>query len=75
MAVMEVTPYLPDSLIIGTVIKQITVSHMLYKQSSKKGRGIQTLFWRNNLLFTENHKFTNFIIGGLLAGLHRSPLT
>ena len=70
IAVMEVTPNSPDSLTLGTVIKQITVPHILYKDSSMRGKAFKHFYLRNYSLLTENSKFTNFIIGGLLA----SPL-
>ena len=74
IAVMEVTPNSPDSLTLGTVIKQITIPHILYKDSSMRGKAFRHLYSRKYSLLTENSKFTNFIIGGLLAGPHQSPL-
>ena len=74
IAVMEVTPNSPDSSTLGTVIKQITVPHILYKDSSMKGKAFRHFYLRKYSFLTENFKFTNFTIGGLLAGPHRSPL-
>ena len=71
---MEVTPNSPDSSTLGTVIKQITVPHILYKDSSMRGKAFKHFYLRNYSLLTENSKFTNFTIGGLLAGPYRSPL-
>ena len=39
-----------------------------------KGKGFRYFYSRKYSLLTENSKFTNFTIGGLLAGPHRSPL-
>ena len=74
IAVMEVTPNSPDSSTLGTIIKQITVPHILYKDSSMKGKAFRHFYLRKYSFLTENSKFTNFTIGGLLAGPHRSPL-
>ena len=74
IAVMEVTPNSPDSSTLGMVIKQITVPHILYKDSSMKGKAFRHFYLRKYSFLTENSKFTNFTIGGLLAGPHRSPL-
>ena len=41
VAVMEVTPNSPDSSTLGTVIKQITIPHILYKDSSMKGKAFR----------------------------------
>ena len=38
IAVMEVTPNSLDSSTLGTVTKQITIPHILYKDSSMKGK-------------------------------------
>ena len=75
IAVMEVTPNSPDSSTLGTVIKQITVPHILYKDSSMKGKAFRHFYLRKYSFLTENSKFNNFTIGWLLAGLHRSSLT
>ena len=74
IAVMEVIPNSLDSSTLGTVIKQITVPHILYKDSSMRGKAFRHFYSRKYSLLTENSKFTNFIIRGLLAGPHRSPL-
>ena len=74
IAVMEVTPNSPDSSTLGMVIKQITVPHILYKDSSMKGKAFRHFYLRKYSFLTENSKFTNFIIGELLAGPHQSPL-
>ena len=71
---MEVTPNSPNSLTLGMVIKQITVPYILNKDSSMKGKSFRHFYLREYFFLTENSKFTNFIIGGLLAGPHRSPL-
>ena len=39
-----------------------------------RGKGFRYFYSRKYSLLTENSKFTNFTIGGLLAGPHRSPL-
>ena len=75
IAVMEVTPNSTDYSTVGTVTKQITIPHVLYKDSSMKGKAFRHFYLRKYSFFTENKKFTNFTIGGLLAGPHRSPLT
>ena len=74
IAIMEVTPNSPNSSTLGTVIKQITIPHILYKDSSMRGKAFRHFYLRNYSLLTENSKFTNFTIGGLLAGPYRSPL-
>ena len=74
IAVMEVTPNSPDSSTLGTIIIQITVPHILYKDSSMKGKAFRHFYLRKYSFLTKNSKFTNFIIGGHLAGPHRSPL-
>ena len=66
IAVMEVTPNSPNSSTLGTVTKQITVPHILYKDSSMKGKGIQTISFFERI--PESSRVTNFIIGGFLAG-------
>ena len=65
IAVMEVTPNSPDSSTLGMVIKQITVPHILYKDSSIKCKSFRHFYLRVYSFLTENTKFTNFIIGGL----------
>ena len=74
IAIMEVTPNSPNSSTLGTVIKQITIPHILYKDSSMRGKAFRHFYLRNYSLLTKNSKFTNFTIGGLLAGPYRSPL-
>ena len=72
---MEVTPNSPDSETLGTVIKQITVLHILYKNSPMKGKGFKKFYSKKLLLPYREEKVTNLIIRGLLAGPHQSPLT
>ena len=72
---MEVTPNSPDSETLGTVIKQIIVLHTLYKNSLMKGKRFRKFYSNKLLLPYREEKVTNLIIGGLLAGPHRSPLT
>ena len=74
IAVMEVTPNSPDSSTLGTVIKQITVPHILYKDSSMKGKSFRQFYLRKYSFLTESSKVTNFIIGRLLASPCQSPL-
>ena len=40
-----------------------------------KGKTFRHFYLRKYSFLTENSKFTNFTIGGLLAGPHWSPLT
>ena len=39
-----------------------------------RGKAFKHFYLSKYSLLTENSKFTNFTIGGLLAGPHRSPL-
>ena len=39
-----------------------------------RGKSLRHFYSRKYSLLIENSKFTNFTIGGLLAGPHRSPL-
>ena len=45
-------PNSPDSSTLGTVTKQITVPHILYKASSMKGKGIQTISFFERILLS-----------------------
>ena len=71
---MEVTPNSPNPSTLGTVIKHITVLHTLYKNSPMKDKAFSQFYLKKILLPYREKKVTNFIIRGLLAGPHRSPL-
>ena len=74
IAVMEVTPNSSNPSTLGTVIKHITVLHTLYKNSLMKDKAFSQFCLKKILLPYREKKVTNFIIRGLLAGPHRSPL-
>ena len=50
IVVMEVTPNSPNSSTLGTIIKQIIVPHILYKDSSMKGKGFRQFYFEKILL-------------------------
>ena len=53
IAVMEVTPNSPNSSTLGKVIKQITVPHILYKDSSMRGKGFKHFLFQENTPFLQ----------------------
>lgn len=53
IAVMEVTPNSPDSSTLGMVIKQITVTHILYKDSSMRDKGFRHFLFQENTPFLQ----------------------
>ena len=50
IAVMEVTPNSTDSSTLGTVTKQITALHILYKDSSMKGKPFRKFYFEKIFL-------------------------